>query len=468
VGSYETRANMLFHRFDRNADGLLNKDELEAVFGGKAAVMLRKLVSDENDCVDMEKWMAFIQDVEDGRGPQALSAFLAFLEKTADDIDAQQLEVADLVLEEQIAEEEEALAEVGIFEEAPAGELGDDEASLWGESESGNTTAPPEIFIQVVRPDLFEMDPEYMSIFEAEQKSASLETPKRDFSKTAVYSVATEFDRSVNPRTRLDSGMTKDTYTVSWGAYIWELQEQNNIVLGDTIFHTAARFCNLKAIQACVAFEFELARRNRDEKNPFECIPDNHPDAEAARGIFPQDWRRRYDTLENNKKNYVQAAKVEKQRAKARAEAEAQAAEAARIAAEAKAREDAALALAEERRQEAIHQAEEELQARIEAQARRQAELERQQFEASLAARAQATAAASPRADSIEPSPVRRIEPRVPAVGSPAVGSPATPNTPGRSRRSTSTKPALPEAARGKQTLHAVRKSIYDDYARRR
>merc|ERR1712216_472301 len=108
--TWEARANMLFHRLDRDSDGLLNKQELGIVFGGKAAVMLRKLVSDESDMVDTDKWISFIKDVEVARGPSALAAFLSFLETEADKIDATAVEAtaSSLVMEQDVEANEQS------------------------------------------------------------------------------------------------------------------------------------------------------------------------------------------------------------------------------------------------------------------------------------------------------------------------------------------------------------------------
>jgi len=160
--------------------------------------------------------------------------------------------------------------------------------------------------------------------------------------------------------------------------------------------------------------------------------------------------------MQENKKTYVQTAKLEKQKQRYKAEAQQIAAEEAKAAALVQQRVDAELALQEARRREAILQAEEELAARIEAQARRQVELERAAFEASVAAKQDSATPGNTKMQSMG----RKIEPRVPAVGSPALSMSSS------SRRKAS-KPSLPEAARGKQSIGKVRKSIYDDYERR-
>jgi len=469
--SLQSRADYLFHRLDRDSDGLLNKQELETVFGGKASVMLRKLISDDAQVVDVRQWLAFVCDVEAARGASAANAFLNFLENSANELDERQdIEAQAAFAEAQLIaqmQQEEPIEEVAQSQYGP-GQIGDPEAVIWGKTESGNTTQPPPIFVPIIRPDLWETPPNYMEIFEFESKEAAREIPKRDLSRTFVYSVNTEFKRNINPRGRGASGIVNDNAVVQFGPHYWEIQHQNRITLGDTPFHVAAKCCNIPAICTCIQYEFEMSRRNIDGLNPYECIPEEHPDAEEARACFPKDWCHRYNTIQTNKSK-VSQAKVEKMRIKALAEEAQRAAEEAAMAKAAEDAQEAALVEEEIRaaaqqamRQEAIRQAEQQLAERIEAQAQRQAKLEMEALEAAMAA-----APPPP-----QPSPAVVVEPRVPAVSSPRVRGGSTHSSPASARSASrgamasprTRKPALPTAARGKQSIDQVRRSIYQDY----
>ena len=73
---------------------------------------------------------------------------------------------------------------------------GDDEATIWGQSQSGNTTKPHGIFACIIRPDLEEVWPNYEAIFSKLTAQGARENPKQDYTRCYVISVDSEYKRS--------------------------------------------------------------------------------------------------------------------------------------------------------------------------------------------------------------------------------------------------------------------------------
>lgn len=200
---------------------------------------------------------------------------------------------------------------------------------------------------------------------------------------------------------------------------------------------------------------------------PYQCIPEDHPLADRARECFPHEWVERFHRMllaeQAKQSNPLLIAKREQQAQ--RKAAEEQARQAALEEAEARRAEFAARRVLElQAREEAAAQAEalraqQELDARREAEA---AELARIETEAAEMERLHASMLARSKAPQLRGSASRgSSQSQGPLTTSSIAGR--SPSSASR-RTKTPRKPGLPEAARGKQSLTAVKKDIYNNY----
>eukprot|EP00658_Telonema_sp_P-2_P023432 TRINITY_DN19388_c0_g1_i3.p1 TRINITY_DN19388_c0_g1~~TRINITY_DN19388_c0_g1_i3.p1 ORF type:complete len:269 (-),score=75.80 TRINITY_DN19388_c0_g1_i3:15-821(-) len=222
----------LFHRIDIKCDGVLDTEELQVVFGGKSMVMLHRLLSlpdIEDEHVTLDQWLRFLDDVRTQRGDTALDTFINYLNRSCDTADLQRISAEEAAAEELAASPSpapdtppRALVEEGA-DTNPTDEM------FWGTPNSTNTHVPPEIMIKILRPDLFEEELDYPALFEREEKQALNEVPPRDYTQTVVLPISAEFDRQVDPRSRINAGYDKDTTAAEYGPYEFEVNRDTGV-----------------------------------------------------------------------------------------------------------------------------------------------------------------------------------------------------------------------------------------------